>query len=78
MMVGMGLTNVNVAKDLIRRLLVRDPRERLTADQCLLHEWVQSAEADDDSMNSNEIHLDKLREYNMQRRNDKAVMSAPL
>jgi len=29
------------AKNLIRRLLVKDPKERLTAKQCLEHKWVQ-------------------------------------
>jgi hypothetical protein len=31
------------AKDLVRRMLVVDPRKRLTAEQCLQHPWVQNA-----------------------------------
>lgn len=31
------------ARDLIRRLLVPDPSQRLTAAQCLQHEWIVSA-----------------------------------
>ncbi|OUC46028.1 kinase domain protein, partial [Trichinella nativa] len=30
-----------LAKDFIRRLLVRDPRQRLTAKQCLKHPWIE-------------------------------------
>eukprot|EP00005_Dracoamoeba_jomungandri_P002268 CAMPEP_0174260950 /NCGR_PEP_ID=MMETSP0439-20130205/11094_1 /TAXON_ID=0 /ORGANISM="Stereomyxa ramosa, Strain Chinc5" /LENGTH=329 /DNA_ID=CAMNT_0015345343 /DNA_START=96 /DNA_END=1085 /DNA_ORIENTATION=+ len=30
------------AKELIKRLLIKDPTKRLTATQCLSHEWVQS------------------------------------
>lgn len=31
------------ARDLVRRLLVTDPRERLTAPQCLSHPWIERA-----------------------------------
>eukprot|EP01099_Mayorella_cantabrigiensis_P001392 TRINITY_DN1603_c0_g1_i1.p1 TRINITY_DN1603_c0_g1~~TRINITY_DN1603_c0_g1_i1.p1 ORF type:complete len:417 (-),score=117.60 TRINITY_DN1603_c0_g1_i1:429-1592(-) len=30
------------AKDLIRHLLVKDPKQRFTATQCLQHEWIKS------------------------------------
>lgn len=33
----------NEAKDLVRRLLVRDPKHRLTADQVLAHPWLSNA-----------------------------------
>ncbi|KRZ49734.1 Death-associated protein kinase dapk-1, partial [Trichinella nativa] len=35
-----------LAKDFIRRLLVRDPRQRLTAKQCLKHPWIEPQEAE--------------------------------
>lgn len=39
-----GSTPVSTAaRDLIRRLLVPDPSQRLTAAQCLQHEWIVSA-----------------------------------
>jgi len=31
------------AKDFIARLLVADPRKRLTTQQCLIHPWLRSS-----------------------------------
>jgi serine/threonine protein kinase len=31
------------AKDLVRKMLVVDPRKRLSATDCLKHEWIQNA-----------------------------------
>ncbi|XP_024116292.1 death-associated protein kinase 2 [Oryzias melastigma] len=34
-------TTSSMAKDFIQKLLVKDPRERMTADECLLHPWIK-------------------------------------
>ena len=30
-----------MAKDLVRRLLEKDPKKRMTADECLEHPWIK-------------------------------------
>jgi len=50
------------AKDLIRHLLVKNPKERWTAKQCAEHAWVKGISATD-----KKIGLQKMREYNSQR-----------
>ena len=40
---GMAHSLVEEARDLLRRLLVTDPAERLTAAECLLHPWIVGA-----------------------------------
>ncbi|XP_047139567.1 calcium/calmodulin-dependent protein kinase type IV isoform X1 [Hydra vulgaris] len=53
------------AKDLVKKLLVLDPKKRLTAKEALAHPWVQGKGA-------NIVHMekaqDKLREFNARRK----------
>jgi len=57
----------DLAKDLIRKLLVRDPEERLTAAECLKHPWLTGGATGTDVKGS----LIRLREYNTDRSNKK-------
>jgi len=57
----------DLAKDLIRKLLVRDPEERLTATECLKHPWLTGGATGTDVKGS----LIRLREYNTDRSNKK-------
>lgn len=56
------------AKDLIVRLLVVNPDERLTQDQIRFHPWL----AGEVEIPSRELHssLEKMREWNSMRRNN--------
>jgi len=36
-------SHLSLAKDFIRRLLVADPRQRMTTEQCLQHPWLAKA-----------------------------------
>lgn len=54
----------DVAKDLIRKLLVKDPAERLTASAALKHPWL-AGEASEKDLEGSMI---KLREYNKSRK----------
>jgi len=51
------------AKNLIRNLLVKDPKKRYTAEQCLQDPWVQGK-----SLPDNKIQLQNLKEYNSKRK----------
>lgn len=57
----------DMAKDLIRKLLVRDPEERLTAAECLKHPWLTGGATGTDVKGS----LIRLREYNADRSKQK-------
>jgi len=52
-----------LAKDFIRHLLVKDPKERLTAEQALDHQWFKSKLADKELRISR-----KMSEYNIKRK----------
>lgn len=69
------------AKDLIGKLLVRDPEQRPSAQQILMHPWITTAELMD-GLESSSIDLVKLAEYNVKRKEEKAelvnVLSAPI
>eukprot|EP01098_Paradermamoeba_levis_P003749 TRINITY_DN1667_c0_g1_i1.p1 TRINITY_DN1667_c0_g1~~TRINITY_DN1667_c0_g1_i1.p1 ORF type:complete len:366 (-),score=157.56 TRINITY_DN1667_c0_g1_i1:122-1135(-) len=55
-------TNVSdSAKDLINRMLVVDPAERLTAAECLNHPWVQGSSAPDKNLDGTVEELKKFR-----------------
>jgi len=53
----------DLAKNLIRNLLVKDPKKRYTAQQCLADPWVQGQ-----SLPNNKLQLQNLKEYNSQRK----------
>jgi len=53
----------DLAKDFIRRLLVKNPEERFTAEQALQHDWITST-APDKALN---IHQ-RMSQYNLQRK----------
>jgi calcium/calmodulin-dependent protein kinase I len=55
------------AKDFIRHLLVKDPQERFTAQQCLQHPWLNGRVGADDNLG--EIS-NKMKDYNDQRAKD--------
>jgi calcium/calmodulin-dependent protein kinase I len=53
----------DLAKDFIRHLLVKDPKERLTAEQALDHEWFKS------KLRDKELRISrKMSEYNIKRK----------
>ena len=57
------LDKVSVAaKDFIRRLLVRSPKERMTAEQALQHPWISCASPASDPLNHNFQSLRRVRE----------------
>lgn len=56
-----------LAKDFIEHLLVKDPKERYTADQAVNHPWLKSNASD------KQLKIGrKLSEYNIKRKEDKA------
>lgn len=57
----------DLAKDLIRKLLVKDPTERLSAKKCLKHPWITGGAVDKDVKGS----LIRLQEYNKVRKKEK-------
>ncbi len=54
------------AKDLIRKLLVLDPKVRLTVDQALVHPWIQ--QNDDLSQRVLNSGLSQLRQFTAKRK----------
>ncbi|XP_064608726.1 calcium/calmodulin-dependent protein kinase type IV-like [Liolophura sinensis] len=61
------------ARDLIERLLVVDPKKRLTADQALLHPWVKGVAAKSEHM---KLAHHQLKEFNAKRKLKAATGSA--
>jgi len=62
----------DLAKDLIRKLLVRDPEERLTAGQCLSHAWLTGGANHNTDVKGSLI---RLKEYNIDRRKPPTTQS---
>jgi calcium/calmodulin-dependent protein kinase I len=61
-------TNISEeAKDFIRHLLVKDPEDRYTAEQCLQHPWLNGSFGTNDALGNGEIG-DKMTRYNEQRK----------
>lgn len=57
----------DLAKDFIQHLLVKDPKERYTAEQAMKHPWLKS-EASDKQLKIGR----RMSEYNIKRKEDKA------
>jgi len=53
----------DAAKNLIRNLLVKDPKQRYTAQQCLNDPWVMGQD-----VNNKVLQLNNLKEYNSKRK----------
>ena len=62
----------DMAKDLIAKLLVVDPKERLNADQILDHPWIKG---DDNPLNELDSAKVKIAEFNARRKLKKATYS---
>jgi serine/threonine protein kinase len=56
---------VRTAKDLIRHLLRKDPKERFTAKQFLEHRWVKGIEASEERV---ELKYERFRQFNTERK----------
>jgi len=64
-------TNISSeAKDYIRHLLVKDPKERWTAKQCKEHPWLSGAYGSNKPLAEGNIS-DKMTAYNQQRKEEK-------
>lgn len=59
------------AKDLIQRMLVVDPAQRLSASECLMHSWITGAAHSDEHL----AHLEDA-QLNMKSRMDKKKAAA--
>jgi len=57
----------DMAKDLIKKLLVKDPEQRLSAKQCLKHPWIAGQAVNTDVKGS----LIRLQKYNETRKKEK-------
>jgi len=57
----------DLAKDLIKKLLIKDPNERLSAKKCLKHPWIAGQAVNTDVKGS----LIRLQEYNNLRKKEK-------
>jgi len=64
------------AKHLIRMLLKMQPRERITAEQALSHEWIKNTapRAGDASLRGNTALVDNLRNFRLQNKLKKAAL----
>eukprot|EP00094_Tigriopus_californicus_P001438 TCALIF_01393-PA protein Name:"Similar to MYLK Myosin light chain kinase, smooth muscle (Bos taurus)" AED:0.01 eAED:0.01 QI:0/0/0/0.33/1/1/3/0/1130 len=60
------------AKDFIRKLLIKNQRKRMSAEDCLNHKWLALAEHTS-KQNFKEINTDKLKSFLMRRRWQKAA-----
>jgi len=57
----------DLAKDFIRHLLVKNPKDRFTADQALEHPWLREGKAPDKSLQSVSAKMEK---YNVDRKEE--------
>ena len=58
-----------LAKDFIRRLLVRDTRKRASVKHCLSHAWIQPTQsAEQEARRQAEINIDRFRTFNEDQR----------
>eukprot|EP00095_Tigriopus_kingsejongensis_P007289 snap_masked-scaffold313_size211302-processed-gene-0.8 protein:Tk07289 transcript:snap_masked-scaffold313_size211302-processed-gene-0.8-mRNA-1 annotation:"nuclear anchorage protein 1-like" len=60
------------AKDFIRKLLIKNQKKRMSAEECLNHKWLALAEHTS-KQNFREINTDKLKSFLMRRRWQKAA-----
>jgi calcium/calmodulin-dependent protein kinase I len=64
-------TNISEeAKDFIRHLLVKDPKDRWTAKQCKQHPWLSGSFGAADSLAGGKI-ADKMAAYNQKRKDER-------
>jgi calcium-dependent protein kinase len=61
------------AKDLIKKMLTKNPAQRITAEQALQHEWFDQASQDIIDIDPNILHT--LRQYKAQSKLQKEAMS---
>uniref|UniRef100_A0A4W5NBV6 Si:dkey-240h12.4 n=1 Tax=Hucho hucho TaxID=62062 RepID=A0A4W5NBV6_9TELE len=52
-----------MAKDFIEKLLVKDPIERMTADECLVHPWIKAA-----NRSRSSINMKSFKKFNAKRK----------
>jgi len=65
-------TNISdEAKDFIRHLLVKDPKERWTAKQCKQHPWLSGTFGNAEGLAGGKI-ADKMAAYNQKRKNERS------
>lgn len=57
----------DLAKDFIRHLLVKNPKERFDAEQAMSHAWLNDGKASDKKLKTG----DKLEKYNVERKEEK-------
>jgi len=61
-------TNISAnAKDFIRHLLIKDPKQRYTASQCLAHPWLTGSDSTTTALAGGKIS-DKMKSYNEARK----------
>uniref|UniRef100_A0A3Q3DZH9 Si:dkey-240h12.4 n=1 Tax=Labrus bergylta TaxID=56723 RepID=A0A3Q3DZH9_9LABR len=62
-------TTSSMAKDFIQKLLVKDPRERMTADESLLHPWIKPiTRTQATKRNRSSINMKNFKKFNARRK----------
>ncbi|CAL8371685.1 unnamed protein product [Boreogadus saida] len=57
------------AKDFIKKLLVKDPIERMTAEECLIHQWIKPMTRKDmANRNRSSINMKNFKKFNAKRK----------
>ncbi|CAL8295895.1 unnamed protein product [Merluccius merluccius] len=59
----------DLAKDFIQKLLVKDPSERMTAEECLIHQWIQPLTRKQmANRNRSSINMKNFKKFNAKRK----------
>ncbi|KAM6899515.1 death-associated protein kinase 2 [Xenentodon cancila] len=62
-------TTSSMAKDFIQKLLIKNPIERMTADECLLHPWIKPITRKQvDNRNRSSINMKNFKKFNARRK----------
>ncbi|RVE66715.1 hypothetical protein OJAV_G00110190 [Oryzias javanicus] len=62
-------TTSSMAKDFIQKLLVKEPRQRMTADECLLHPWIKPiTRRQVANRNRSSINMKSFKRFNAKRK----------